>query len=114
MATPFLTAAAEPGVRSFASDDAHALLRECLRLLTAGLRKAARTSSETASDLFEGKGLIGDGDELDFLVKREAWVDRFTDVLQELFTRRLAGQRRQGRRPDPDVSLSTLRVLNPF
>ncbi len=104
----------DANLRAFTPEEAQALLRECLKLFVTAMRKAARTSSETASDLFEGKQLISDKEELDFLIKREEWVHRFADALGELFAKRLAGTKRRGRRPDADVSLSTLRVLNPF
>src|SRR5438067_21865 len=87
------------------------ILRECTVLFVASLRKAARTVSETATDLFETKEFVDDKEQLDFLVKREQWVERFVEKLSELIELRCSGQRRRGRRPDPDVSLATLRVL---
>ena len=48
----------------------------------------------------------------DFRSKRGEWVKRFDAALRELFERRLSGQRRKGRRPDPAQSLSSLRVMN--
>ncbi len=90
------------------------ILRECTAMFVASLRKAARTVSETATDLFETKELVDEKEQLDFLVKREQWVERFVEKLSELIELRFSGQRRRGRRPDPDVSLATLRVLNPF
>ncbi len=114
MDRPTELALADANLPPFSPEEAQALLRECLKLFVAAMRKAARTSSDTASDLFEGKHLISDKEELDFLIKREEWVHRFADVLGDLFDKRLAGTKRRGRRPDTDVSLSTLRVLNPF
>ena len=96
------------------ADTVQRVLRECTPLFVASLRKAARTASDTATDLFENKEQVDDKDQLDFLVRREQWVDRFREKLTELIERRFAGQRRRGRRPDPDVSMATLRVLNPY
>src|SRR5581483_8066493 len=90
------------------------LLTECMRVFVAGLRKAARTSAETATDLFEQKDLVEESDQLDFLLKREEWVGRFAELLTQLIERRLGGNKRRGRRPEVDVSVATLRVLNAF
>src|SRR5438552_3895432 len=50
----------------------------------------------------------------DFRLKRKEWIARFEQALRELFDKRLSGVRRQGRRPDFDASINTLRVLNAF
>ncbi|HEX9276664.1 MAG TPA: DUF1631 family protein, partial [Casimicrobiaceae bacterium] len=50
----------------------------------------------------------------DFRSKRPEWLKHFEQSLQELFEKRLAGNRRSGRRPDADRSLASLRVLNAF
>ncbi|MEP7207237.1 MAG: DUF1631 family protein [Casimicrobiaceae bacterium] len=111
MAPPGGDAGAEP---PSAPAQSGAILRECLRLLATSLRQAARTSIDTASDLFEGKRLVSDKEELDFLTKRESWLEQFESTLGSLGEKRLGGARRKGRRPDVDVSLATLRVLDPF
>src|SRR5512140_2551575 len=102
------------GPRTLGREESLQVLRECLRVFAAAMRKAAWLSSDTATDLFEHKHIIDDKDELDFLVKREEWVNRFCEGLTELVERRFAGTKRRGRRPDTDVSIATLRVLNPF
>ncbi len=104
----------ELGAGALASAEARGLLQECGALLVAGLRKVARTSLDTAGDLFEGKRLVSDQDELDFLSRRDAWLEQFGETLAALAERRIGGARRKGRRPDVDVSASTLRVLDPF
>lgn len=104
----------DPDARSFSPEVTQALLRACLVVFIDGLRKAARTSIETVSDLFEAKQLISDQEALEFHLKREEWLDQFCAALTQLVERRLEGNRRLGRRPDPDVSIATLRVLNAF
>ena len=71
-------------------------------------------SIETTNDLFEGNAFVGEAEVADFRSKRGQWIERFGQALTDLFERRLAGTRRQGRRPDFDASLTTLRVLNTF
>ena len=95
-------------------EETQALLRECFAEFKAGLITQVRISIETTNDLFEGNEFVSDADIVDFRSKREEWVERFGLALSELFERRLAGRRRQGRRPDFDASLATLRVLNTF
>lgn len=106
--------AGDAGMRTFGPQESLELLRECLHVFAAAMRKAARLSSDTATDLFEHKHIVDDKDELDFLVKREEWVHRFGEALTEFVERRFTGAKRRGRRPDTDVSVATLRVLNPF
>jgi hypothetical protein len=96
------------------SEDAQALLRECFDEFKAGLIALVHVSIETTNDLFETNAFIGEAEVADFRSKRGQWIERFGRALTELFERRLAGTRRQGRRPDFDASLTTLRVLNTF
>ncbi len=95
-------------------DEAKALLRECFAEFKAGLITEVRISIEMTNDLFEGNEFVSDTDVADFRSKTGQWVERFGQTLTDLFERRLAGTRRQGRRPDFDASLATLRVLNAF
>ena len=95
-------------------DEASALLRECFAEFRAGLTALVHVSIETTNDLFDGNEFVGEAETADFSGKRGDWVERFARSLSELFERRLAGARRQGRRPDFDASLATLRVLNAF
>ena len=96
------------------SEDAQSLLRECFDEFKAGLIALVHVSIETTNDLFEGNAFIGEAEVADFRSKRGQWIERFGQALTDLFERRLAGTRRQGRRPDFDASLTTLRVLNTF
>jgi hypothetical protein len=95
-------------------EEARALLQECFAEFKSGLTALVQVSIETTSDLFDDNEYVSEADTADFRSKRGQWVDRFGQALTELFERRLAGTRRQGRRPDFDASLSTLRVLNTF
>jgi len=96
------------------SEDAKALLRECFAEFKAGLTSLVHVSIETTNDLFDGNVFVSEAEVADFRSKRGQWLERFGQALSELFERRLAGIRRQGRRPDFDASLTTLRVLNTF
>ena len=95
-------------------DDAQALLRECFAEFKTGLTALVHVSIETTNDLFEHNTFVSEADVADFRSKRGQWIERFGQTLSDLFERRLAGTRRQGRRPDFDASLTTLRVLNTF
>ncbi|MEO8484758.1 MAG: DUF1631 family protein [Betaproteobacteria bacterium] len=74
----------------------------------------ARTSIETTNDLFELSDYVSRAEAQVFQDKRGEWTKKFDAVLLDLFDRRLAGDRRKGRRPDFDASLSSLRVLTAF
>ncbi|MDQ6620965.1 MAG: DUF1631 domain-containing protein [Pseudomonadota bacterium] len=105
--------AVSPDALTLDADTCQQVLAECLELFATTLHGAARLSIETATDLFE-KHEVDDKDELGFLTGRETWLVQFDQKMRTLIQRRFAGHRRSGRRPDPDVSLATLRVLNPF
>src|ERR1700751_2387447 len=116
--------------------EAQALLRECFEQFRSGLVEVAGVSIEGTNDLFEDNQFVKDSDVLDFRSKRAEWTKRLGQTLEELFEKRLAGTRRQGRRPvsqskgcagtrraaprrqgrrpDADSSLASLRVLNAF
>src|SRR5690348_371594 len=96
------------------SDEAKALLRECFGEFRSGLTTLVHLSIETTNDLFDSNEFVSEDDVADYRGKRTQWLERFSRTLTELFERRLAGTRRQGRRPDFDASLTTLRVLNAF
>ncbi|MEO8566915.1 MAG: DUF1631 family protein [Betaproteobacteria bacterium] len=95
-------------------EEAQALLRECFAEFKTGLIALVHVSIETTNDLFENNTFVGEAEVADFRSKRGQWIERFGQALTDLFERRLAGTRRQGRRPDFDASLTTLRVLNTF
>jgi hypothetical protein len=94
--------------------EARALLRECFEQFRSGLVEVASASIEGTNDLFEDNQFVKDSDVIDFRSKRAEWTKRLGQTLEELFEKRLAGTRRQGRRPDADSSLASLRVLNAF
>ncbi|MGH8714253.1 MAG: DUF1631 family protein, partial [Casimicrobiaceae bacterium] len=96
------------------TEEASALLRECFAEFKSGLTALVHVSIETTNDLFEGNEFVSEAETADFRSKRGQWIERFGQALTELFERRLSGTRRQGRRPDFDASLTTLRVLNTF
>ena len=97
-----------------APEQAQALLRECFATFRSGLIDVVATSIDGTNDLFEQNKFVTDVEVADFRSKRPEWLKRFEQSLQELFEKRLAGNRRSGRRPDADRSLASLRVLNAF
>ncbi|HEV8554509.1 MAG TPA: DUF1631 family protein [Casimicrobiaceae bacterium] len=97
-----------------APEEALALLRECYAQFESGLIDVLAMSIDGTNDLFEENRFVTDVEIADFRSKRPEWRKRFEQSLKELFEKRLAGNRRRGRRPDADRSLASLRVLNAF
>ncbi len=97
-----------------APEQARALLHECFATFQSGLIDVVATSIDGTNDLFEQNKFVTDVEVADFRSKRPEWLKHFEQSLQELFEKRLAGNRRSGRRPDADRSLASLRVLNAF
>lgn len=97
-----------------APTEARELLRECFVQFQSSMMEVMSASIEATNDLFEENAFVKDADVLDFRSKRAEWTKRLAQALAELFDRRLGGTRRQGRRPDADRSLASLRVLNAF
>src|SRR5271169_923895 len=95
-------------------EEARALLRECCAQFLSGLLEVVTTSIEGTNDLFEQNKFVTDVEVVDFRNRRAEWIKRFEQTLKELFEKRLKGPRRQGRRPDADSSVASLRVLNAF
>ena len=94
--------------------EARELLRECFVQFQSSMMEVMNASIEATNDLFEENAFVKDADVLDFRSKRAEWTKRLAQSFAELFDRRLSGTRRQGRRPDADRSLASLRVLNAF
>src|SRR5271169_4376151 len=95
-------------------DQARALLRECCAQFLSSLVEVVSASMEGTNDLFEQNKFVSDVEVMDFRHKRAEWIKRFEQTLKDLFEKRLKGPRRQGRRPDADSSVASLRVLNAF
>jgi hypothetical protein len=95
-------------------EEARVLLRECCAQFLSSLVEVVAVSIEGTNDLFEQNKFVTDVEVVDFRTKRAEWIKRFEQTLKELFERRLKGPRRQGRRPDADRSVASLRVLNAF
>jgi hypothetical protein len=93
---------------------ARELLDECFALYKSKLVDIGRASIEMSGDLFEGNTFVAEKDVDEFRAKRSAWAQRFDQALSDLYSRRMGGTKRKGRRPDFDASLSTLRVLTAF
>jgi hypothetical protein len=95
-------------------EEARELLRECFVQFQSSMMEIASASIDATNDLFEDNQFLKDSDVLDFRSKRAEWTKQLTQTFADLFDKRLAGKRRQGRRPDADRSLASLRVLNAF
>ncbi len=94
--------------------EGQALMRQAHALFAADFLELARTSIETTNDLFELSDYVSRTEAQAFQDKRGEWLKKFEAAQAELFERRLAGERRKGRRPDFDASLASLRVLTAF
>jgi Protein of unknown function (DUF1631) len=88
------------------------ILRDCFEIFHASSSGLAKLSIETSNDLFEMDPLVTMEEAYEFKSKRKQWVKNFEEALRELFEKRLAGQRRKGRRLDAEQSLGSLRVMN--
>ncbi len=90
----------------------HVILRDCFELFQTTCTGLAKLSIETSNDLFEMDPRVTPEEVHEFKSKRNEWVQKFDVSLRELFEKRLSGQRRKGRRPDPLESFESLRVMN--
>jgi len=95
-------------------EEARDVLRECFSDFVSGLRTLVRMSIETTNDLFEMNEFVSEAAAQDFQLKRDEWIAYLERAHRDLLEKRIAGTRRQGRRPDFDASVATLRVLNAF
>jgi len=106
---------AEEPARVIDAEEGRSLLRALFAQYRVKLMELLRASIAQTDDLFETHTAIPDGDVEAFKKKRPEWLDKFDKALCDLFERRVVeGVRRQGRRPDQDTSLATLRVLTAF
>ena len=109
------TPGAEEPARVIDAEEGRSLLRALFAQYRVKLMELLRASTAQTDDLFETHTAIPDGDVEAFKKKRPEWLDKFDKALCDLFERRVVeGVRRQGRRPDQDTSLATLRVLTAF
>ncbi len=98
-----------------AQEEGRALLRACFAQYRLRLLDLVRASLAEMQDLFDTGNPIPDGEIETFRKEHPAWVEQFDRMLCERFERRVIdGAKRKGRRPDPDASLATLRVLTAF
>ena len=102
------------GRTHFTPEEARVLVDQCFVEFKTRLTEATRTSLELAVDLFESHSHIPDGEVEQFRTKRGEWLERFAKTIDDLYAKRMAGHQRKGRRPDPDASAATLKVLSAF
>ena len=100
--------------RSLSADERQALLQACYAQYSARLFEAVRASLELMGDLFETASDVPDVTVAEFAQKRGEWIDQFERAIAGAFERRLAGERRRGRRPDSDASAASLAMLSDF
>jgi hypothetical protein len=110
--SPF--AGASGGGSRLGTAEARALLRECFAQYRARLLDAARSSLDMATDLFEWNSHVADHEVEAFKARRGDWLERFGRTIDELYERRIAGQRRKGRRPDAGALGLNVRMLTDF
>jgi Protein of unknown function (DUF1631) len=97
------------------AEEGRSILRALFAQYRLRLMDLLRASVAQTDDLFETRSEIPDGDVEAFKKKRPEWLENFDKTLCDLFERRVVeGVRRQGRRPDQETSLATLRVLTAF
>lgn len=97
-----------------AEPEARAIMQECFGIFRTKVRDLVKTALDNTDDLFQTTSTIPDGELSAFLNRRGEWIERFDAVFRQLFDQRLQGERRRGRRPDSDISVSSLKVLTAF
>jgi hypothetical protein len=112
---PHPTPGADQPARSLDPEEGKSILRALFAQYRIKLMELLQASVALTDDLFESHSHIPDGEVEAFRKKRPEWLDKFDKTLCDLFERRVVeGVRRQGRRPDQETSLATLRVLTAF
>jgi hypothetical protein len=105
----------EPSRSIIDPEEARSILRALFAQYHVKLMELLTASVAQTDDLFETHSHIPDGELEAFRKKRPEWLEKFGKTLRDLFERRVVdGVRRQGRRPDQETSLATLRVLTAF
>ena len=94
--------------------EARVLLRECFSLYRARLIDVVKLSLDTSSDLFEWNSHVPDAEAARFRALRGEWLERFGRTIDDFFERRIAGQRRKGRRPDAEAEIIGVKTLTDF
>src|SRR5262249_55942940 len=74
----------------------------------------ARSSLEMSTDLFEWNSEITEAEAQQFRIRRGEWLERFARTIDELYERRMGGQRRKGRRPDAGSAGLNVKMLSDF
>src|SRR5947209_218388 len=94
--------------------EARALLRECFTQYKSRLIDMARSSLEMSTDLFEWNNEVKEPEVEQFKSRRGEWLERFARTIDDLYERRIAGQRRKGRRPDAESAGLNVKMLSDF
>jgi len=110
------SSSAEPSSTSarLGSAETRALLRECFAQYKSRLIEMAKNSIDMSTDLFEWNSKLPDADVERFKAMRPQWLERFGRTIDELYERRMSGQRRKGRRPDADTMGQGVKMLTEF
>ncbi|HEY3177926.1 MAG TPA: DUF1631 family protein [Casimicrobiaceae bacterium] len=112
--TPSSFADTARGTSRVGTAEARALLRECFTQYKARLIDMARSSLEMSTDLFEWNSQVTEGEVERFKARRGEWLERFALTIDDLYERRMAGQRRKGRRPDAESAGLNVKMLSDF
>ena len=67
-----------------------------------------------STDLFEWNNQVSEGEVERFKARRGEWLERFAQTIDELYERRMGGQRRKGRRPDAESAGLGVKMLSDF
>src|SRR5437764_2012926 len=94
--------------------EARALLRECFAQYRSRLIDMARSSLEMSTDLFEWNTQVPEAEVERFKARRGEWLEHFSRTVDDLYERRIAGQRRKGRRPDAGSGGLNVKMLSDF
>ena len=92
--------AASGSASRLGSAEARALLRECFAQYRKRLIEMTRSSLDMATDLFEWNAQMPEAEVEGFRARRGEWIERFGRTIDDLYSQRMAGHRRKGRRPD--------------
>jgi uncharacterized protein DUF1631 len=102
------------GTSRVGTAEARALLRECFAQYRSRLIDMTRSSLEMSTDLFEWNTQVPEAEVERFKARRGEWLEHFARTIDDLYERRMAGQRRKGRRPDAETGAGNVKMLSDF
>ena len=100
--------------REAVGERSQALLRECYGQFIDRLHEAMHSIVRGTNDLFDESPNVAPREIAHFRAHRDEWLTLWERSQRSLYARRLAGVRRNWRRPDGRSSLATMQLLDPF